>query len=170
MLPLRSFLQLYTSSLSNPKHGFEMEQVFKKIFVMRVFLLQLSAPGNCATYYYTYKRLTIVPDDIPSDATTINLYNNRISKIHKANFNGTFPQLADLYLQDNMISSVDKGCFEGTALSKINLGNNQLTTFPDFSAVKNTLKTITTTRLPTCAQKTPRTSHSSRPLLYIKKR
>jgi hypothetical protein len=110
-----------------------MEQV---VIVCAFLLLIPSRQVNCSEYNCTGAGLTSVPSDIPSDATVVNLDDNKLSKIRQGDFNGKFPYLSELSLIHNQMTSIERGCFEGTALSLIRLRVNHLTTFPDFPAVK----------------------------------
>ena len=93
---------------------------------------------------------TSVPDPLPEPDdcsgclyNTIYLQNNRISHIRKSDFtNSNVPCLQKLHLHNNVISSIEDGCFAGTRLNSIILAGNLLTSFPDFTEVKHTLTYI----------------------------
>jgi Leucine-rich repeat (LRR) protein len=77
--------------------------------------------------------------DIPTNVTRLDLYRNPIICILRSDFNNKFPELTYLAMVRNTISHIDTGCFSGTQLQRIYLGSNQLTKFPDFYQVKDTL-------------------------------
>jgi hypothetical protein len=91
--------------------------------------------GRCTVYNLTAQNLKEVPEDIPPNATGIDLSDNFIAKIHQSDFNDKFPDLFGVDLSDNLITEIEDGCFKGTKLSAIFLTNNNLKKFPDFSEV-----------------------------------
>jgi Leucine-rich repeat (LRR) protein len=72
----------------------------------------------------------------------IYLSGNQIASIQRSDFNDKNPNLSKLNLRNNVIKSIESGCFRGTKISEISLSYNFLTTFPDFSEVKETLARV----------------------------
>jgi Leucine-rich repeat (LRR) protein len=87
-----------------------MEQLFMKIAIVCDFLLLILSRGNCTEYNCTDAGLTSIPSDIPSDAKVVNLDKNQLSKIRQEDFNRKFPHLAELSLNQNQITSIERGC------------------------------------------------------------
>ncbi|ELU17720.1 hypothetical protein CAPTEDRAFT_217863 [Capitella teleta] len=83
--------------------------------------------------------LTSIPDEIDPSVSNLEFFDNSISIITKSNFNDKYPDLADIVLDKNSITAVERGCFKGTALREISFVQNRLTVFPDFREVKETL-------------------------------
>jgi Leucine-rich repeat (LRR) protein len=98
--------------------------------------------GNCTTYKGYNQGHTAVPGNIPSDATEILLFYNKIKSILQTDFNDKFPELYKINLVGNEVARIERGCFRGTVLRLLYLGENQLTEFPDFSQVANTIESI----------------------------
>ncbi|ELU01439.1 hypothetical protein CAPTEDRAFT_206788 [Capitella teleta] len=86
--------------------------------------------------------LTSIPDNIETSVSELGCSNNNISAITKSDFNDKYPALVLITLKNNEITTVEYGCFKGTALRQIVLGWNLLTVFPDFREVKDTLEYI----------------------------
>jgi Leucine-rich repeat (LRR) protein len=102
----------------------------------------LVVQGNCqdSDFVKTSLELTSVPLNIPDPThkTFIDLGKNP----NHPDFSNKFPILSTLFLQNNWITAIDCGCFRGTVISKICPSFNQLTAFPDFFAIRNTLARI----------------------------
>ena len=78
-------------------------------------------------YYKSYFGLTAVPTDIPTDALSVEIDNNRITKI-EANAFSQLSQCTRLSLLHNQISEVEPGAFNGLiALNLLSLESNQIT-------------------------------------------
>ncbi|ELU14332.1 hypothetical protein CAPTEDRAFT_187142 [Capitella teleta] len=90
----------------------------------------------------TYQGLTSVRDDIDPSISVLICYGNFISSITKSDFNDKYQMLTEIYLDNNLITIIERGCFKGTALRDISFRDNLLTAFPDFSEVKDTLDAI----------------------------
>ncbi|ELT94905.1 hypothetical protein CAPTEDRAFT_192183 [Capitella teleta] len=89
-----------------------------------------------------YEGLTSIPEDIDPNVYLLNCKYNEISNITKSDFNDKYPNLQYIFLTHNEITTVESGCFKGTALREMTLMYNQLTFFPDFRKVKDTLEVI----------------------------
>ena len=80
-------------------------------------------------YYKVSLGLTAIPSDIPTDALSVAIENNRISKIES----NVFYQLSEctsLGLSSNQISEVKPGAFNGLiVLARLFLENNQISEF-----------------------------------------
>lgn len=105
------------------------------------FLLNL---GNASGewIHFDSKGLTSIPDDIEPTVDLLYCSKNNISAIHRSDFNDKYPDLYYITLTDNIITSIESGCFRGTILTSIFLTRNQLTAFPDFHEVKDYLKHV----------------------------
>ncbi|ELU04959.1 hypothetical protein CAPTEDRAFT_184963 [Capitella teleta] len=86
--------------------------------------------------------LTSIPVGINPDVSELRLKDNKISTIHRSDFNDKYPRLYHVGLGENLLTSIETGCFRGTVLQTILLGYNKLTAFPDFREVKDTLETV----------------------------
>ncbi|ELU17716.1 hypothetical protein CAPTEDRAFT_217856 [Capitella teleta] len=71
--------------------------------------------------------LTSIPDEIDPSVSNLEFFDNSISIITKSNFNDKYPDLADIVLDKNSITAVERGCFKGTALREISFVQNRLT-------------------------------------------
>ena len=81
--------------------------------------------------------LTDVPTDIPSNAKTLILAENKITVLHKYAF-VNLTQLETLDLKMNKIETIVAGAFSGLVkLRKLDLSNNNLTIFPDNSTLSD---------------------------------
>jgi hypothetical protein len=60
--------------------------------------------GRCAFYHFEDQELTSLPADIPRDAEKIHMDRNKLTAIHKEDFNDKYPYLYGLFLNDNPIS------------------------------------------------------------------
>ena len=77
-------------------------------------------------YYKSYIGLTAVPIDIPTDALSVRIDNNKIAKLEVNAFN-QLSQCTELTLVSNEISEVEPGAFNGLiALTWLDLDNNQI--------------------------------------------
>ncbi|XP_030596974.1 toll-like receptor 13 [Archocentrus centrarchus] len=75
----------------------------------------------------TNRELLTVPDDLPRDAVSVNLFNNKLEKIHRDDF-GDMPKLICVSLDLNKIAHVDDGAFiRLVALKKLCMQDNRLT-------------------------------------------
>ena len=90
---------------------------------------------SCQEDYYTesnrrylreIKELTEVPDDMPDDAESVDLGNNRIARLEKDSFRN-LSMCNDLVLHGNSISEIEHGAFNGLhRLTDLHLDNNKL--------------------------------------------
>nr|AGA84053.1 toll-like receptor 22 [Epinephelus coioides] len=77
------------------------------------------------------RRLTAVPQDIPSTVKGLDLYGNKISKIQVSDFK-KLSNLTELNLKWNIISEIDTGSFTNlNSLKMLNLNDNKLTGLGD---------------------------------------
>ncbi|XP_030596973.1 toll-like receptor 13 [Archocentrus centrarchus] len=75
----------------------------------------------------TNRELLTVPDDLPRDAVSVKLFNNKLEKIHRDDF-GDMPKLIHVSLDLNKIAHVDDGAFIClVALKKLCMRDNRLT-------------------------------------------
>ena len=90
-------------------------------------------------YYQADAGLTIVPFTIPITTTHLLLNGNSFSSI-STNFSG-LNSLVEVYLNDNEISFIHPDAFLDSAstLTKLNLTNNLLTSFPELNNLELTL-------------------------------
>mgnify|MGYP001546991951 CR=1 FL=1 len=105
-------------------------------------LLKFVPTVDAVTVDRSFEGLTSVPDDIDTNVTRLLMNNNEISAITQSDFNDKYPDLEELKLESNNISSVERGCFRATILAIINLANNRLSSFPDFCQVQTTLREV----------------------------
>ncbi|XP_071751505.2 uncharacterized protein LOC139908662 [Centroberyx gerrardi] len=76
-------------------------------------------------------KLKAVPQDIPSRVRSLDLSENKISKIRESDFKH-LPNLTNLNLKGNNISKIDKGAFTNlNSLKCLNLNNNKLVQLQD---------------------------------------
>ena len=85
---------------------------------------------------------SILPLAINASLEYLVCKNNNISSILQSDFNGKSRHLYYADLSKNKISFIEKGCFKGTNLSRIEVADNFLLSFPDFSEIRATLKRI----------------------------
>ncbi|KAF8354129.1 slt-1, partial [Pristionchus pacificus] len=107
-----------------------------------LLLLQLSScllassfcPNGCScsavTVVCTGLGLKRIPSGIPEDTTRLDLQENKISVIRKADF-ANLPSLKILQISDNEIHLIEAGSFDNLhSLERIRLNNNQLRELP----------------------------------------
>ena len=134
-------------------------------FSCTLLLVAMSTVGNCSTYQGVGMGISLVPTDIPSDATGVHLSNNFISDISPDDFAGisgllqlyldhnrltVFPDIGDakaslqvLVLNSNSISTISSKETAGyTSLLQIYLIGNQMIQFPDLSDAKKNLNIL----------------------------
>ncbi|ELT93791.1 hypothetical protein CAPTEDRAFT_190972 [Capitella teleta] len=102
--------------------------------------IERSVLASCA--YHGSKGLTNVPHPMSSTLVDLRIDHNMLTQISQMDFNDIYPELMYIDISNNDISFVESGCFKGTQLRYITLGFNQLTSFPDFHEVSNTLKEV----------------------------
>lgn len=94
---------------------------------------------NCTVDYSLYYRTWIdcshhdfiaVPDDIPSNAVSLNLSNNHILKINRTDFS-RLSKLRFLQMGNNWISHIADGAFANMDLANLDMGSNKLTNLTD---------------------------------------
>ncbi|KAK2920574.1 hypothetical protein Q8A73_000059 [Channa argus] len=73
------------------------------------------------------RKLLTVPDDVPRDVNSVQLFNNLLEEINRKDFE-KLSKLELLYLQNNQIAHIDDESFISLgALKMLNMTNNQLT-------------------------------------------
>jgi Leucine-rich repeat (LRR) protein len=109
-----------------------------------LWLLPILSCGTCESLYdKRHQNLTSIPrNSIPQATTRLLLDYNQITAVQQADFNDLFTDLEIISLHDNFISAIELGCFTGTKLRQMYLGNNSIEKFPDFSAVSSTLEEV----------------------------
>ena len=109
-------------------------------------LFILLYPGTICTQALTVVRrsegLVAIPADIDANVTVFDCGDNLITEIKQTDFNDKYPDLKELWLHSNRITSVEYGSFKGTSLEYVRLISNKLTTIPDFREVRTTLERI----------------------------
>ncbi|ELT90785.1 hypothetical protein CAPTEDRAFT_218869 [Capitella teleta] len=94
----------------------------------------------CAKFVDLSNRgLTSVPEDIASNVTHLYLNVNDITRIRQSDFNDKYPDLAQLHIKWNYITSIESGCFKGPSLKWLFLDSNKLTSIPDLHEVSISL-------------------------------
>ncbi|ELU16898.1 hypothetical protein CAPTEDRAFT_195129 [Capitella teleta] len=113
-----------------------------RLMWMTVCLLDIEQTFGLYFSCLYHSGLTSIPGDIDPSVSDLDCRNNEISTITRSDFNDKYPDLETVSLSWNKITSVEYGCFKGTVLKLINLYDNQLTIFPDFYEVKDTLAIV----------------------------
>ncbi|XP_076581075.1 uncharacterized protein LOC143317038 [Chaetodon auriga] len=96
---------------------------------------------NCAIFYSENannqwvtckgRDLTAIPDDIPKNATSLDLSSNHLLKISRTDLRG-LSRLLGLQVQSNLISHIDDGAFADLVeLRAFTMDNNELTNLTD---------------------------------------
>ena len=85
--------------------------------------------------------LTVVPTDIPTDVTVLDLSYNQITALLDCEF-CQYTQLQRLYISNNLISVINSTAFSNTVLTVLILLSNQLTAVPDLHFIAETLITL----------------------------
>ncbi|XP_038580255.1 toll-like receptor 13 [Micropterus salmoides] len=78
----------------------------------------------------THRGLAAVPDDIPKNATSLDLSSNRILKINRTDLS-SLAKLTSLNTENNHLAHVDNGAFAGLPLMELKMGSNKLTNLTD---------------------------------------
>ncbi|ELU16899.1 hypothetical protein CAPTEDRAFT_195130 [Capitella teleta] len=113
-----------------------------RLMWMTVCLLNIGQTFGLYFSCLNHSGLTSIPGDIDPSVSYLYCKYNEISTITRSDFNDKYPELETVFLGWNKITSVERGCFKGTVLKLINFYDNQLTIFPDFYEVKNTLTMV----------------------------
>ena len=111
------------------------------IYLSLIITLVLCVQNGLAQVYdRSNQGYTSVPS-IPTDASEINLNNNKLSSLG-ANTFSAHTSLAKLFLEDNEITTIDATAFSSTVIYLLKLARNKLIEFPDLTAISGTLTAL----------------------------
>ena len=105
-------------------------------------LLTFITKAIATSFNMAHSGLTEIPhNSISASVTKIILNNNDITQLTYGEFS-QYTELFELNLLFNEITDIANDAFCGTSLKHVYLGGNELTDFPNFSCVRDTLLTL----------------------------
>uniref|UniRef100_A0A914VYX7 LRRNT domain-containing protein n=1 Tax=Plectus sambesii TaxID=2011161 RepID=A0A914VYX7_9BILA len=112
-----------------------LQQLLLAIVIVGVTSTLSSCPEPCECSGFTVncagKGLTRIPADLPLDVQRLDLQENRISIIRRADLAG-LRQLKILQLMDNLVHSIEEQAFDDLVrLERLRLNRNRLRSLPD---------------------------------------